>query len=108
MTQLAPKPPPQIFRERRGVPAEKPMRVAHIVSVSGSRAVAILEYTSEGEAKGKDARINVGAAVKIITPVSMVVGLVSAVSAPMPEFDGKKEEIGLIEINLAGEMRIDE
>jgi hypothetical protein len=110
MNQLVPKPPmlSEPVRERRGVPAEKPIRIAHIVSVSGSRAVAILERAADHDAKGKDARINVGAVVKIITPASMVVGLVSAISAPMPELDGKKEEIGLIEINLAGEMRIDD
>src|ERR1700761_9286219 len=110
MNQLAPKPPviSQPFRERRGVPAEKPVRIAHVVSISGSHAVAILERAAETDPKGKDPRINVGAVVKIITPASMVVGLVSAVSAPMPELDGKKEEIGLIEINLAGEMRIDD
>ena len=110
MNQLAPKPPlaPETIRERRGVPAEKPVRIAHIVSVSGSHAVAILEKPADHDAKAKDPRINVGAVVKIITPASMVVGLVSAISAPMPELDGKKEEIGLIEINLAGEMRIDD
>ena len=34
------------FRERRGVPAMPPKRIAHIVSVSGARAVAVLERTA--------------------------------------------------------------
>ncbi|MES2472745.1 MAG: hypothetical protein V4601_07885 [Pseudomonadota bacterium] len=36
-----PSAPP--FRERRGTPAAPPIRLAHIVSVSGSHAVAVLE-----------------------------------------------------------------
>jgi DNA segregation ATPase FtsK/SpoIIIE-like protein len=95
-------------RERRGVPAEQPVRIAHVVSVSGSRAVAILERNSEPALRAQDPRIQIGAAVKILTPGASVIGLVSSVSAPMPDIDGKKEEIGLIEINLAGETRIDD
>ena len=40
-----PSPPP--FRERRGLPAAAPIRLAHIVSVSGSHAVAVLERQDE-------------------------------------------------------------
>lgn len=102
---LTAPPPP---RERRGVPSAPLVRVAHVVSVSGSHAVAILERASQGASRDKDPRIQIGAVVQIQTPSSAVMGLVSAISAPMPDMDGKKEEIGLIEINLAGEIRLDE
>ena len=95
-------------RERRGVPAEQPVRIAHVVSVSGSHAIAILERSADAAARAKDPRIQIGAAVKILTPGASVIGLVSSVSSPMPDIDGKREEIGLIEINLAGETRIDD
>jgi uncharacterized protein len=95
-------------RERRGVPAEAPVRIGHIVSVSGSHAVAFLERATDPAMREKDPRIQIGAIVKITTPASAVVGQVSAISAPMPEFDNKKEEIGLIEINLAGEICVDD
>lgn len=96
------------IRERRGVPAEQPVRIAHVVSVSGSHAVAILERSCEPALRTQDPRIQIGAAVKILTPGAAVIGLVSSVSSPLPEIDGKKDEIGLIEINLAGETRIDD
>ena len=96
------------MRERRGVPAEAPVRIAHVVSVSGSHAVAILERSAEPVLRSKDPRIQIGSVVKILTPGASVIGLVSSVSSPMPDLDGKKEEMGLIEINLAGETRIDD
>jgi DNA helicase HerA-like ATPase len=104
--QAIEKKPP--MRERRGVPAEAPVRIAHVVSVSGSHAVAVLERSSEAVLRSKDPRIQIGSVVKILTPGASVIGLVSSVSSPMPDLDGKKEEMGLIEINLAGETRIDD
>lgn len=109
MFEAIEKKPP--VRERRGVPAEQPLRIAHVVSVSGSHAVAILERNSDAALRAKDPRIQIGAAVKIMTPGAAVIGLVSSVSAPMPNMDNKPDQaadIGLIEINLAGETRIDD
>jgi DNA helicase HerA-like ATPase len=90
------------FRERRGQPAAPPIRLAHIVSVSGSHAVAMLER--QDAIAGGDARVQIGALIKVATPVSSVVGVVSAVSAPMPAAEGEPQPLGLIEINLAGEV----
>jgi DNA helicase HerA-like ATPase len=78
-----PSPPP--FRERRGLPAAAPIRLAHIVSVSGSHAVAVLER-QDGIAN--DARVQIGALIKVVTPTS--------------------HAMGLIEINLAGEVAPDQ
>ena len=96
------------LRERRGVPADAPVRIAHIVAVSGSRAVALLERSPDPALRDKEPRVQIGAIVKITTPAAAVVGQIAAISAPLPEFDGKKEEIGLIEINLAGEICVDD
>ncbi len=54
------------MRERRGMPAAPPVRLAHIVSVSGSNAVAILER--QDVIKNVDSRVQIGALVKIMTP----------------------------------------
>jgi DNA helicase HerA-like ATPase len=93
------------FRERRGVPAAPPVRLAHIVSVSGSHAVALLER--QDAIAGADSRIQIGALVKIVTPVSAVLGIVSAITAPMPTSEGEQQTLGLIEINLMGEVVLD-
>ncbi len=55
----------------------------------------------------KDPRVQIGALVKIVTPASAVMGLVSAITSPMPNADGQ-EEMGLVEINLAGEVIVDD
>lgn len=96
----SPEAPP--FVDRRGLPAAPPKRIAHIVSVSGSQAIAVLER----EAGSEDGyhRVEIGQLVKIPTPLSAVVGLVSAVSAPAPASGGGAEDIRLIELNLAGEV----
>jgi DNA helicase HerA-like ATPase len=84
------------------------VRIGHIVSVSGSNAVAVLERAAEAGDRDKDPRIQVGGVVRIETPGAAVVGLISAISAPMPELAGKSYDIGLIEINLTGEIDTDD
>jgi hypothetical protein len=100
-----PKPSPPPFRERRGIPAVPPIRLAHIVSVSGSHAVAVLER--QDAVASDDARVQIGALIKIVTPNSSVMGVISAISAPMPAAEGEPQSLGLIEINLAGEVAND-
>lgn len=72
-------------------------RVGHIVSVSGGQAVAVMD-------KGSPQRVEIGATLSIPTPHTTVVGIVSAVSVPMPDAATGAEEIHLIELNLAGEI----
>ncbi len=110
MAQIAEKRPPQAASPpaARAVAVEMPVRIGHVVAVSGPHTVAFLERASDAALRDKDPRIQIGAIVKITTPAASVVGQVSAVSAPMPDLDGKKEEIGLIEINIAGEIGIDD
>jgi hypothetical protein len=91
------------FRERRGVPASPPKRIGHIVSVAGPRAVAVLERAAQSALTGDSPRVQIGALLKIATPASAVIGLVTAVTTPMPG-EQQAEEIGLIELNLAGEI----
>lgn len=116
MPKLAINPQPSPARDRNPdaiaagptvwAAAENPVRVAHIVSVTGSHAVAFLERDPDPTKRDNDPRIQIGSIVKVITPVSAVIGQISAISAPMPQFDSKKEDIGLVEINLAGEIVI--
>src|SRR5215510_3950957 len=82
--------------------AERP-RFGHIVSVSGSQAVAALDAAVQSEAKDIK-RIEIGTLVKIPSPVSSVVGIVSAMSSPMPVSSSSETEIQLVELNLAGEI----
>ena len=85
-------------------PAHDRVRFGHVVSVSGSHAVAVLERSADVEDRQRDPRVQVGAVVRIQIPGSAVVGIISAISAPMPEMAGKQYDIGLVEINLTGEI----
>ena len=85
-------------------PAEDRRRIGHVVSVSGSHVVAVLEREEDASLPKPELRIQVGGVVRITVPGLAVVGLISAISAPMPEMAGKKYDIGLIEINLTGEI----
>jgi len=88
-------------------PASDRVRIGHVVSVSGSHAVAVLERSDDALARAKDPRVQVGAVVRIQVPGAAVVGLISAISAPMPEMGGKTYDIGLIEINLTGQITVE-
>lgn len=93
--------------DRRGMPVAEPVRIGHIVSVSGSQAIAVLERPVSSMISARDSRIQIGALVKITTPTTSVVGLISAVSSPTPSLDSANAEIGLVELNLAGELVVD-
>ena len=89
--------------ERRGVPSTPPKRIAHIVSVSGSQAVAVIEHDANSHRDDKY-RVEIGHLLKIVTPHSWVIGIVSSVSTPVPEVASMDDEIGVIELTLVGEI----
>lgn len=79
----------------------------HIVSVAGAQAVAALEMSPEILDLGSIDRIEIGVLIKIPTPVSSVVGIVSSMSSPAPAVVQDEKEIRLIELSLAGEIFVD-
>lgn len=87
--------------------AEIPVNIGRIVSVSGAQAIAVLDPSMTQPSKKRDSRIQIGALVKIATPTTSVLGIISAVSSPTPSVDGEGGEIGLVELNLAGELVLD-
>jgi len=103
MTQPMPKPSSLPVTERRGALTETPEIIGRIVSVSGARAVAILDHTLFGLG-AVPPRVQIGALLKIATPDSAVISLVTAVSTPMPSAGDETEEIALVELNLVGEI----
>jgi uncharacterized protein len=102
----APGPAPS-GRERRGVPHAPLVRIGHIVSVTGAEAIAVLERDPDPAKHDQNPRVRIGSVIQIITPSCAVMGLVTAITAPMPALAGKREDIALIEINLVGETVVD-
>src|ERR1700761_3202881 len=81
-------------------------RMARIVSVSGAQAVAVVD---QGARESGDGRIEIGALMKVVTPRTTVMGLISAVTTPMPEDKATQTtDIELVELNLAGEITTDD
>jgi len=83
------------------------LRVAQVVSVSGSQAIALLNRAVSKRAQSNDKRIEMGALMKIRTPNCFIVGVVSAISCPIPEAETDTQNQVMIELNLAGEIPID-
>jgi DNA helicase HerA-like ATPase len=99
---LAAAPPPRSDE----VAVAAPTRMARVVSVSGAQAVAVVD---QGARESGEGRIEMGALMKIATPRSTVMGLISAVTTPMPEDRvAQTTDIELVELNLAGEIVTDE
>ncbi len=89
------------------VPVQMTPPFGHIVSVSGSQAVATLTSLALDSESGTGNRIELGVLVTIATANSCVIGIVSAMSSPMPVAIGDDQEIRLIELSLAGEVITD-
>jgi DNA helicase HerA-like ATPase len=97
-------PAPELHFNAPGEDLPHANRFAHIVSVSGCQAVAVLEPSGDSD---RDTRVEIGSLVKIPTPFSTVIGMVSAVSSPIPDSTSTGDELRLVELNLAGEIAID-
>ncbi|MBI3678422.1 MAG: ATP-binding protein [Proteobacteria bacterium] len=80
-------------------------RIAHVVSVTGAKAVAVVERSTAGTDRRPE-RIEIGAVTKIATPRSVVIGLVSSVSSAMPETAESQQDLELVELSLAGEITV--
>lgn len=79
-------------------------RVGRIVAVSGGQAVAILENTSEDLVA--DVPVQIGTLVKMRTLYTIVFGIVSGLTIPVPSNGGGAEEHRIVELELLGEMAL--
>ncbi len=84
--------------------ATKGEPVGRIVSVTGSQAIALVFHSSDGSAKSKAQQPEMGTLLKVDTPISVVLCLVSALSAPAPTEVDSEQELWIAEIELVGEL----
>lgn len=75
--------------------------IGRIVSVTGSQAVVMLDNETDGP-RGK--RAELGAVLKIETPASILLGLVSALSIPVPSQREGEPEIRVAELEMIGQL----
>jgi hypothetical protein len=77
------------------------MAIGRIVSVTGSQAVVMLDQETDAPG-GK--RAELGAILKIDTPSSVLLGLVSALSIPVPSQKEGEPDIRVAELELIGQL----
>lgn len=82
--------------------AAQPM--GRVVSVTGSQAVIQLRQQPEDHETGDACRPEIGSVLKVDTSKSVVLGLVSALSVPVPASADREEEIWIAELELVGEL----
>jgi len=82
--------------------------VGRIISVSGSQAIVLLEDTGGGRRQSDVVlRPVMGTLLRVRTPSSMVLGLVSAQSVPVPTPESTASEVRILELELVGELLLD-
>jgi hypothetical protein len=78
-----------------------PASIGRIVSVTGSQAVVMLDREVEGP---QARRAELGSILKIDTPSSALLGLVSALSIPVPSQKEGEPEVRVAELELVGQL----
>jgi DNA helicase HerA-like ATPase len=80
--------------------------VGRIVSVTGSRAIVMLD-NDHGKAKSGVGRPDMGTLLAIDTPGTVVLAIISALSVPVPAHREGESEVWIAELGLVGELKRD-
>ena len=83
-----------------------PNRIGRIVAVTGAHAVILIDGTGDADARAKTPEI--GTLLRIDTPRSISLCIVSALSSPMPSHAPDEPELRIIEVEFLGELPKDE
>ena len=75
-----------------------------LVSVTGGQAVVLLDNHDDAEDNALVVRPDIGTLLKVDTPSSVILGLVSASSAPMPTNASDEAELRVVEMEFIGEL----
>jgi hypothetical protein len=78
--------------------------VGRIVSVTGSKAIVLLDGNHSGQRLAAAERPDMGTLLAIDTPTTVVLAIVSALSVPVPSQRDDDSEIWIAEVGLAGEL----
>ena len=79
--------------------------IGRIVSITGSKAVVILDHQKYRDPEFADIRPEMGTLVAIDTLSTISLGVVSALSVPMPGHSEDDPEVWIAELGLVGELR---
>ena len=82
-------------------------RMGRIVAVTGGHAIILLDATDgffDENVKGAE----IGTLMKVETPTSITLALVSALSSPTPTHNSSEQELRIVEVEFIGELPKDE
>jgi len=82
--------------------------IGRIVSVTGSQAVVMLDHEKLNTSAPDFQRAELCTVLKIDTPASILLGLVSAMSVPVPSQQEGEPEVRIAELELLGQILKDE
>ncbi len=97
---------PATSTNERSAPLYTPRSFGRIASVTGSKAVVLLDSRREDDPRSKHERPEIGTLLALDTPTTVVLAIVSALSVPVPA-QGTENEICIAEIGLVGELTKD-
>ena len=78
--------------------------IGRIVSVTGSKAIVLLDGASKNNAKANGGRPEMGTLLAIDTATTVVLAIVSALSVPVPAQRDGDTEVWIAELGLVGEL----
>ena len=86
------------------IPPVSDVSIGRIVSVTGSKAIVLLDGRTQGRLQTPADRPEMGTLLAIDTPTTCVLAIVSALSVPVPAQREGDAEIWIAELGLVGEL----
>lgn len=83
---------------------ESTVRIGRVVAVTGAHAIILLDAPQNGFETEADKSPEIGTLLKVDTPVSISLALVSALSSPMPSHNRSEQELRIVEVEFIGEL----
>ena len=83
-------------------------RIGRIVAVTGAHAIILLDFDTH-QPRGQQAKSpEIGTLLKVDTPKSISLAMISALSSPMPSHGQDDKELRIVEVEFIGELPKDE
>ena len=83
-------------------------RVGRIVAVTGAHAVILIDIDNHRAANNQDKSPEIGTLLKVDTPKSISLAMVSALTSPMPSHNPDERELRIVEVEFIGELPKDD
>jgi len=87
---------------------EATQQMGRVVSVTGSQAIVLLDPHDPAESNQNIASPELGTLLAIRSSGSIVFGMISALSVPIPSHESNSKEMSIVELELLGELPLDE